>query len=110
MTGIWGHKPLPVIPEPVEPKRIENYFGTTGVGGTYTVVYAEPYPTKPAVLPALLTTGNGYTLKVSSSSTTGFTITVQSSAVVSVLGVNVLGSSFTNVSGIPLNVTVVANE
>lgn len=91
-------------------RRIETYFGSTNGSGDYTVTYAEAFSQAPCVVPALIASASSQTWRLSSSTTTGFTVRVEQQAMVEVLGAQLVGFATTPVSGASLNVLVIARE
>jgi hypothetical protein len=83
-------------------KRIESYFSTTDGSGNYTVTYATAFSAVPNVQPQLQAPSNTQLVKITASSTTGFTINVQNRT--DVVG---LLPSYAAVSGASVGVLVV---
>ena len=89
-------------------KRIETYSGTTNSSGSYTVTFATPYDSAPSVHASITNqSSTNWSIRVSSVSTTGFTVNVYQRAAVTVLAVEVLLAAVTNVSGATVDVLVV---
>lgn len=88
-------------------KRLEPYTGTTSGSGAYTVTYSTAYPTIPNVQPVIRnqTNVNQFAL-LTSSTTTGFTITTYQRNTTTLLAVEVLLSSVSTVNGLTLDVIV----
>ena len=93
-------------------RRAEVYVGSTNGSGVYAVVYDVPFPTgkPPTVQPALIAGAAGRMFRVSASSETGFSVTVDDRTGVTVLGINVLGTAFTAIASQALSVLVVAQN
>ena len=89
-------------------KRIEQYNGTTDASGLYTVTYATPFAQIPNVQPEPPSVANYTWVKVTST-VNGFSIRLIQRASLNVLGLDVLASTFTNVSGGAARVLVVEN-
>ena len=90
-------------------KEIASYSGSTNGGGLYSVVYASAYANgkAPMVIPTMVGAPNTSSVRVTASSETGFTVMVESRTVTTVLGIQVLSSSATPVSGQVVNVTLI---
>lgn len=82
-------------------KRQEIYTGTTAGAGTYTVTYSTPYSVEPNVIISQRGGTPTNTLVLSSSSTTGFTVTANNR--VEVLG---LLPTYPTLNGAVVNVIV----
>lgn len=83
------------------------YSGTTNGSGAYTVTFAAPYAAAPAIAAVITNQSatNQY-LRVSSISTTGFTINVYSRSTLTVLGIDLLSAAAANVSGATVDVYI----
>jgi len=90
-------------------KRIEAYTGTTDANGLYTVTYATPFATTPNVQPEPPTVANYTWVKVSST-TTGFSLRLIQRASLTVLGLELLAATFTNVPAVAARVLVVESQ
>lgn len=88
-------------------KRIETYTGTTNGSGTYTVTYGTAFGSKPKVLVSYEGSNNKANVFVSSSSTTGFTITTTQYNAITALGFEVLAGAPTALTGATVNVIVI---
>lgn len=95
------------IPTPPSAKRIESYSGTTNASGNYTVTFGTAYAVAPNVQATIPNQAavNQF-IKVTSVSTTGFTVNVFQRNSVTLLAVDVLLSTTTNVNGAPVDVMV----
>lgn len=82
-------------------KRIETYTGTTDSSGNYTVTYATAFSVTPDVQPQLQAGSNTQLIKITSTSTTGFTVNAQNRT--DVIG---LLPSYAAVSGASVGVLV----
>lgn len=82
-------------------KRQETYTGTTNSSGTYTVTYGAAYSATPDVQFNIVGGAVTNTIRLTSSSTTGFTVYVQNR--VDVVG---LLPSYTNVNGATISILV----
>lgn len=90
-------------------KRQEKYSGTTDGSGTYTVVFGTPYSVVPNIQANIVNQSNtNQNLRVTSVSTTGFTVNAFQRNSVNLLGIDVLLSATVNVSG--ASVDVIINE
>lgn len=90
-------------------KRIDSYSGTTNGSGTYTVTFSTSFASSPNVqvnIPNQSLTNEF--IRVSSVTMTGCTIQVYARSTLTILGIDVLSSGTTNVSG--ANVDVLAVE
>ena len=83
------------------------YKGTTNGSGDFTVNYPVAYASIPTIVPVQTpTTAPNRTVRVVSSTTTGFTVKVEQRSSVNLLGVDVLLSATTPVSGANISVIV----
>lgn len=89
-------------------KRVETYAGSTDGSGNYTVTYSTPFSTVPDVQPQIQSGTPSQVVRITSSTTTGFTVQVTNRASVSLLGIEVLLASTTPVSGSSVGVLVTA--
>jgi hypothetical protein len=87
-------------------KRIEAYTGTTDANGLYTVTYPVAFSAIPNVQPEPPSVANYTWIKVSST-TAGFSLRLIQRASLTVLGLEVLAATFTNVPAIAARVLVV---
>lgn len=67
-------KNKPTIPTA---KRIETYLGSTDSSGNYTVTYATSFASVPDIQPQLQGGSNTQLIKITSTTTSGFTVNVQ---------------------------------
>lgn len=88
-------------------KRQETYSGTTSGSGTYSVTFSAAYSVAPNIQMSITNQSvtNQYA-RVSSISTTGFTINVYSYSTNSLLGIISLISSTTNINGASVDVLI----
>lgn len=103
-TGKW----LPVGTYIPDVKRQETYLGTSDGSGNYTVTYSTAYPTTPDVQPQIQNATVTQSVRITSTSTTGFTVQVTNRAVTSVLGIDLISGTATAVSGASVSVLVTA--
>lgn len=89
-------------------KRIETFLGTTDGSGNYTVTYSPSYSVTPDVQPQLQAGTPSQVVRITSSTNTGFTVTVTNRASVTLLGIEVLLAATTPVSGASVGVLVTA--
>lgn len=84
-------------------KRIETYLGTSDGSGNYTVTYGTAFANTPDVQPQIQagSSSDTRTVRITSSSTTGFTVNVRNRT--DVVG---LLPSYANVSGASVGVLV----
>lgn len=87
-------------------KRIETYLGTTDANGLITVTYPTPFTTVPNVQPEPVPSSDMVWVKVSST-VNGFSIRLVQRAVATVLTIQVLAGTVTNVAGTTTQVLVV---
>lgn len=86
--------------------RIETFLGTTDGSGNYTVTYSTPYASVPDVQPQLQSGTPSQVVRITSSTTTGFTVQVTNRASVNLLGFEILLAATTPVSGSSVSVLV----
>ena len=99
--GVILNKPtIPTV------KRIEAYTGTTDASGLLTVTYPVAFSAIPNVQPEPPSVANYTWIKVSST-TTGFSLRLIQRASLTVLGLELLAATFTNVAGASGRVLVV---
>lgn len=89
-------------------RRVETYLGTTDGSGNYTVTYSSSFPITPDVQPQLQAGTTSQIVRITSSTTTGFTVNVTNRASVTLLGIEVLLAATTPVSGSSVGVLVTA--
>lgn len=87
-------------------KRQETYLGNTNASGNYTVVYPTPYATTPDVQPQLQNGTPSQVVRITATSTTGFTVQVTNRASATVLGIELLLAATTVVASSPVSVLV----
>lgn len=88
-------------------RRVETYSGTTNVSGVYTVVFPIAYTTTPDIQASILNQSNvNQYLRITSVSTTGFTINIFQRNSVNILGIDVLLSTTVNVNGASIGVLI----
>lgn len=87
-------------------KRIETFTGNTDANGLITVTYSPAYPSVPSVQPGPPPSSDMSWVLVSST-TTGFSIRLVQRSVLTVLAVQVLAGTVTNVTSSPAQVLVV---
>lgn len=87
--------------------RQETYSGTTNASGVYTITFTDPYDTAPNIQASITNqSSTNQFIRVSSVSTTGFTINVYQRNSASVLGIEVLLAAVVNVNGATVDVLV----
>ena len=95
------------IPTPPTAKRIEQYSGTTNASGAYTVTFPVAFSAAPVVQPSIPNqSATNVFFRVTSVSTTGFTVNVFQRSSVNLLGIDVLLSSTTNVASTNIDVSI----
>jgi hypothetical protein len=87
-------------------KRVETYLGSTDGSGNYTVTYSPAFSTTPDVQPQLQAGTASQIVRITASSTTGFTVNVTNRSSVTLLGFDLLLASTTVVSGSSVGVLV----
>lgn len=87
-------------------KRVETYLGVTNAAGNYTVVYATPFASIPDVQPQMTAGTFNQFIRITSSTTTGFTVMVGQRNAVTLLGMEVLLASTQPTSGASVGVLV----
>jgi hypothetical protein len=101
---------IPWVPALIaDPKRVENYSGTTDASGNYTVVYTRSFVTTPTIQPVIANTTETQLFKITSSTTSGFTVQIRTRSSITVLSSDLLSSATTAVVGAQVNVLVVGN-
>lgn len=107
-----NHEYADIVDPPTIPtvRRVETFLGTTNGSGNYTVVYGTAFPTTPDVQPALQAGTVSQTVRITASSTTGFTVQVTQRNSVNILGSDVLLATTSVVSGASVSVLVTARE
>lgn len=90
----------------VKAKRIETYTGTTDANGLITVTYPTPFSAVPNVQPGPVPSSD-MTWSMVSSTINGFSIRLVQRAVLTVVAVQVLAGTVTNVAGSAAQVLVV---
>lgn len=88
-------------------KRIDTYTGTTDANGLLTIVYTSAFSAVPSIQPEPPTAANQVWVKVSST-TTGCSLRLVQRASLTVLNLEVLAATTTNVAGASARVVVVA--
>jgi hypothetical protein len=89
-------------------RRQETFLSTTDGSGNYTVTYGVTYPSTPDIQPQLQAGTPSQVVRITASSTTGFTVNVTNRASVTILGIDVLLATTTAVSGASVSVLVTA--
>lgn len=108
-AGSYGYVTTDSKGRVISGKRLEPYSGTTNASGNYTVTFATPYSVIPNVQASISNQSNvQHQIRVAAVSTTGFTVNVNSrnTAFLSLLGLDILTSGTTNVSGATVQVLV----
>lgn len=93
---------------PATAKRTEAYLGTTDGSGNYTVTYGTAFSSVPDVQPQMQAGAFNQFIRITSSTTTGFTVQVAQRNSVNLLGIDVLLSTTAVVSGASVGVLVTA--
>lgn len=88
-------------------KRRETYSGTTNASGVYTVSFATAYAAAPNIQANIVNqSATNQFLRVSSVSTTGFTVNAFQRSSVTLLGIDLLLFATTNVNGASVDVII----
>lgn len=87
-------------------KRVETYVGVTNGSGNYSVVYATPFSSVPDVQPQMQSGTFNQFIRITSSTTTGFTVNVGQRNAATVLGVELLLAATVAVNGASVGVLV----
>lgn len=87
-------------------RKVETFTGVTNASGNFTVTYSVPYTNVPDVQPQLAAGTPSQVARITSSTTTGFTVQVTNRASVTLLAVEVLLAATTPVVGAAINVLV----
>lgn len=87
-------------------RRVETYLGTTDGSGNYTVTYSPAFSTTPDVQPQLQAGTTQQMVRITSSTTTGFTVNATNRATVTLLSVDVLLGNTTPLVGASVGVLV----
>lgn len=87
-------------------KRTETFLGTTNASGNFSVTYSTPYLVAPDVQPQLQAGTPSQVVRITSSTTTGFTVQATNRASVNLLSIEVLLAATTPVSGASVSVLV----
>lgn len=88
-------------------KKVIPYSGTTDASGNYTVTFSPSFSVAPNIQASINNqSSTNQFIRVSSVSTTGFTINVFQRSAVTLLGIEVLLAATTNVSGAAVDVLV----
>lgn len=87
-------------------KRQETYSGVSDASGNYTVLFSTPFNVAPNIQTQVVNGTHNISLRVSSVSTTGFTVSVGTRASLAVLGLSVLSFDVTVASGVSIDVLV----
>lgn len=91
-------------------KSVATYSGTTNVSGNYTVTFPTAYAVAPNVQASIPNqSSTNQFIRVSSVTTTGFTVNVYQRSAVTLLAVEVLLAATTNVSGANVQAIVTPN-
>jgi hypothetical protein len=97
-----------IVWRPVDMKRIEAYSGTTDASGNFSVTYLVPYNTIPYVGPSTYPNADATTrVRVTASSTTGFTVHTEKNSTVTILTIDVLSPGVIAVGSVPVRVLVI---
>lgn len=89
-------------------RRVETFSGVTNASGNLTFTYSTPYSSVPDVQPQLTAGTPSQVVRITSSTTTGFTVQVTNRASVTLLAVEVLLAATTPVVGAAVNILVTA--
>lgn len=96
------------IPTPATAKRIVTYSGTSDANGAYSATFSPAFSVAPNIQANITNqSATNQFLRVTSVTTTGFTVNVFQRASLTVLGLELIAASVTNVSGAAIDVLVV---
>jgi hypothetical protein len=100
---VRGDGSLATLPAATAAKKVETFLGTTDASGNYTVTYGTAYTATPDVQPQIQagSSSDTRTIRITASSTTGFTVNVRNRT--DVVG---LLPTYANVSGASVGVLV----
>lgn len=84
------------------------YNGTTNASGEYVVVYAVAYTITPAIIPTMKAGAANQTIRIVSSTTTGFTVKVEQRNSVNLLATDLLLATTVAVNGSAVQVVVLS--
>lgn len=88
-------------------RRVETYTGTTNGSGDFSGVYSPEFATIPNVQPVTYPTADAITrVRVSVSTTAGFTVRTERNATVNLLGIDILSLGTAAVASVPVRVLV----
>lgn len=88
-------------------RRVETYSGVTNGSGDYAAVYSPEFPTVPNVQPVTYPNADAITrVRVTASTTAGFTVRTERNNTVNLLGVDILGLGTAAVASVPVRVLV----
>lgn len=104
-AGTYGLLTVDVKGRVTAGKRQEIYSGSSNASGNYTVTFGAAYGAAPNIQ-AQLVGGTDMQGTTSTVSTTGFTIHAWQRSALTVLGINLLSSASTNLSGGAIDVIV----
>ena len=103
--GVILNKPtIPTV------RKVETFNGVTNASGNYTVTYATPYATVPDVQPQLTAGTPCQVVRITASTTTGFTVQVTNRGSVTLLAIEILLAATTLVSAAAVSVLVTARS
>lgn len=84
------------------------YNGTTNASGEYVIVYAVAYASSPAIIPTIKAGAANQTIRIVSSTTTGFTVKVEQRNSVNLLATDLLLATTVAVNGAAVQVVVLS--
>lgn len=89
------------------PKKSTPYSGTTNASGVYTVTFPVAYAVAPNIQANMVNqSATNQFLRISSITTTGFTINTFARASLTVLGIELIAAATTNVANAPVDVLI----
>lgn len=87
-------------------KRVETFMGITDLNGDYSVTYDTAYLTTPDIQPQMQSGTPSRSIRIKSSTNTGFTVNVTEQTATTIMDREVISSSATPVSGASVSVLV----
>ena len=86
--------------------RVDTYEGVTNAQGQFAVTYPNAFSKRPSVTPAMVGAPSTRTIRVISSTLTGFVVQADDPTTQSILGFSVITSATQPVQGQDVTVTV----
>jgi hypothetical protein len=107
-TGLKGDTGATGVTGPTgASKPQQTYSGTTDVNGNYAVTFGSAYSVAPNIQANIVNQANANQfIQIVSVSTTGFTVNAYSRGILTILGIDVLGGTVSNVNGAAVDVLI----